>query len=158
MTPGGSHLHDAGYHFDCRVSPERKWREPTEWTRTNVSVNRLSYTANGRTPYVAVNSLLTRLFFTSRGVFSPDEERSRGEPQRGVPPVDEGRAAHELQSPDEECSPGEPEAEVQSVDELQVAHELHSAHGVHSAHGLPDSHSCELQPPYSRLPDSHSSG
>src|ERR1019366_5930879 len=69
MTAGGSHLHDAGYHFDRRAPPERKWREPTEWTRTKVRVNRLSYTSSGLTPYVAVNSLLTRLFFTSRGFF-----------------------------------------------------------------------------------------
>src|ERR1019366_9641629 len=69
MTAGGSHLHDAGHYFDRCVPPERKWREPTEWTRTKVRVNRLSYTSSGLTPYVAVNSLLTRLFFTSRGFF-----------------------------------------------------------------------------------------
>ena len=56
-------------------------------------------------------------------LFSPDEERSRGEVQLG----DEGQAAPELRSRDEECSPGEPEAEVQDVDELQAANEARSA-------------------------------
>jgi hypothetical protein len=56
-------------------------------------------------------------------LFSPDEERSRGEVQIG----DEGQAVPELRSRDEECSPGEPEAEVQAVDELQAANEARSA-------------------------------
>ncbi|HEX7425256.1 MAG TPA: hypothetical protein VF311_15415, partial [Terriglobales bacterium] len=136
MTAGGSHLHDAGHYFDRCVPPERKWREPTQWTRTNVRVNRLSYTSRPdaiRRSQFATDEAVLYL----QGVFSPDEERSAGEPQAEVQPVDEGQAAHELQSPDEERSAGEPQAEVQSVDELQAAH------GVHSAHGLPYSHSCE---------------
>ena len=56
-------------------------------------------------------------------LFSPDEERSRGEVQIG----DEGQAAPELRSRDEECSPGEPEAEVQAVDELQAANGARAA-------------------------------
>ena len=61
------------------------------------------------------------------------QERSRGESQSEVQPVDEEQAAHVLQSPDEERSRGEPVGEVQLVDERQAAHEVHSAHDSHSS-------------------------
>ena len=123
------------------LTPERKWRGPRQWTRTDTKVNRLF------SQFATAEAILYRqeLFSPdeerSQGgvqavdegpaaheLQSPDEERSAGEPQGGVQTVDEGPAARELQSPDEERSAGEPQAEVQTVDELQAAHELLYSH------------------------------
>ena len=95
------------------LTPERKWRGPRQWTRTDRKVNRLFSQFATAEAIVYLQEL-----------FSPDEERSPG----GVQTVDEGQAAHELQSPDEERSAGEPQAVVQSVDEGQAAHELLYSH------------------------------
>jgi hypothetical protein len=95
------------------LTPGRKWRGLTEWTRTDTKVNRLF------SQFATAEAILYL-----QGLFSPDEERSQG----GVQTVDEGQAAHELQSSDEERSAGEPQGEVQSVDELQAAHELLYSH------------------------------
>jgi hypothetical protein len=140
------------------LTPGRKWRGLTEWTRTDTKVNRLF------SQFATAEAILYL-----QGLFSPDEERSQG----GVQTVDEGQAAHELQSSDEERSAGEPQGEVQSVDEGQAAHELQSPDEerpagepqaevqsvgeLQAAHELPYSHSSELRPPYLRPPYSHSS-
>src|SRR5208337_1956316 len=72
--------------------PEKRWREPTEWTRTNVRVSQLSYTASHVTQCVAVNPLTDEAILYLQGLSS--RERSRGE----VQPVDEPPPAHELRA------------------------------------------------------------
>jgi hypothetical protein len=119
------------------LTPERKWRGLTEWTRTDTKVNRLFSQFATAEAIVYLLGLFSLDEERSQGgvqtvdegqaaheLHSPGEERSAGEPQAEVQPVGEGQAAHEPQSPDEGRSAGEPQAEVQSVDEGQAAHEL----------------------------------
>jgi hypothetical protein len=102
------------------LTPERKWRGPPA-----VDPHRLRKLIDFLRPERPRRNTF-RSFATAEAIvylqelFSQDEERSQG----GVQTVDEGQAAHELQSPGEERSAGEPQAEVQSVDEGQAAHEL----------------------------------
>jgi|SRR5579863_650474 len=56
------------------------------------------------------------LYFQGHELLSPAAHEPR--------PLDEARAAHELQPPVEERSPDEQQAEVQPADEVRAAHEL----------------------------------
>jgi hypothetical protein len=88
-----------------------------QWTRTNIRVIRFSHTSD------AAGATRRSQFAIAEAVpYLP--ALSLGEPLAGAQSaVDEGLAAHELRLPDEERSPGEPQAEVQPVDEGPAAHE-----------------------------------
>jgi len=101
MMAGGSHLHADGTSLRSPRTAGKEWREPTEWTRTNIS-RRFDLSASSTlTGCIEVASLLTTLSFILylQVIFS--QERSRGEPPVWVQPADEGQAAHVLQSSDE---------------------------------------------------------
>ena len=123
MIAGGSHLRRRDIPSGAAT---KQWREPTEWTRTTQGFIDLLHLILkiGRTDAVAPGQFATDeaiLFLQGQGVFS--QEHFRGEPPAEVQPVDEGQAAHELQSPDGERSPREPRAEMRPFHELQAAHE-----------------------------------